>query len=132
MKGFASNKAKILWWRLIFLTMGEPHNHKPILPDTAVPLLITPQACGDHSHCGLGQLFLCAPPHIKGSECRGGRGWKGNPGHAASACSVSSGASGVICPAALCLVFLVTVVQGWSTVGCCCAAVSGKICISVG
>lgn len=40
-KGLASNKAKMLWWRLIFSALGEPHNHKTTLPDTLLCLCLS-------------------------------------------------------------------------------------------
>lgn len=68
MKVFTSNKAKMLWWRLIFLAVGEPHNHKPILAGTLLCLRSSPHGIACITASG---TFLCAPPHIKGSECRG-------------------------------------------------------------
>lgn len=125
MKGLVSNKAKMLWWRLIFLAVGEAHNHKPILPDTLLCLCLSP-----HGRVGItfttasGSSSYVLHPTSRVLRAGGGSRWKGSPEHVASACSVSPGASGVICPAALCLVVGLAVVKGWSTLSCFCATVS--------
>lgn len=63
-------------------------------------------------------LFLaCLTPHQGLCSVRDGSRQKGSLDHVAWACSVSSGASRVICPAALCLVVGFTVVQVWGTMG---------------
>lgn len=125
MKGHASNKAKMLWWKLIFLAVGEPHNHKPILPDTLLCLCLSShRRVGITSTMAWGSSSYVHHPTSRVLSAGGRSRWKGSPEHVASACSVSSGASGVIHSAALCLVVGLSVVQGWSTVGCCCATVS--------
>ena len=120
-KGLASDKAKMLLWREIFWAMGEPHNHKPILPDTLLCLCLS-----SHRRAWITSTVAPlssskhAPSHVKDSAVSGGSSkQKGSLDHVASACPVSSGASGVIRPAALRLVVGFTVVQGSGTVGFC-------------
>lgn len=49
----------MLWWRLIFWAVGEPHNHKTTLPDTLLCLCLS-----SHRRRGPARLFLpCCTPH---------------------------------------------------------------------
>lgn len=63
-KAFASDRAKMLWWRLIIWAVGEPHNHKTTLPDTVLSLLIITQMSIEHIRCSPVGLFpACCTPH---------------------------------------------------------------------